>query len=63
MPVLTRKPEARGPVSVFVLPSKFRSPAYNYELKTIRRFDDFTCSQRTSSQTWSGQNLWKLCLW
>jgi len=35
MPVLTRKPEARGPVSVFVLPSKIRSPAYNYDLKTI----------------------------
>ena len=33
MPVSTREPEARGPV--FVLPSKIRSPAYNYDLKTI----------------------------
>ena len=43
MPVSTREQEARGPVSVFVLPSKIRSPAYNYDLKTIKRFDDFTC--------------------
>ena len=45
MPVSTREPEARGPVSVFVLPSKIRSPAYNYDLKTIKRFDNFICSQ------------------
>jgi len=63
MPVSTREPEARGSESVFVLPSKIRSPAYNYDLKTIKRFDDFTCSQRTSWQTWSGQNFWKLCFW
>jgi len=63
VPVSTREPEASGLVSVFVLPSKIRSPAYNYDLKTIKRFDDFTCSQRTSWQTWSGQNCWKLCFW
>jgi len=36
MPVSKRGPEARGPVSVFVLPSKIRSTAYNYDLKTIK---------------------------
>jgi len=35
MPVSTREPEARGPVSVFVLPSKIRSPVYNYDLKRL----------------------------
>jgi len=32
-------------------PGKIRSPAYNHDLKMIQRFDDFTCSQRTSWQT------------
>jgi len=29
---------------------------------TQRRLNDFACSQRTSWQTWFGQNCWKLCL-
>jgi len=37
MPASTREPEARGPVSVFVLPSKISRSAYNYDLKTIKQ--------------------------
>jgi len=58
MPVSKREPEARGPVSVFVLPSKSEALCTTM---TFKRCDDFTCSQRTSWQTWSGQNFWKLC--
>jgi len=63
MPVSTKETEAVGPVSIFVPPGKIRSPAYHHDLKTIKRFDDFTCSHRTSWQTWSGQNCRKLCFW
>jgi len=63
MQVSTREPDARGPVSVLVPPDEIslRSPAYNHDLKTIKQVDGFACSQRTSWQTWFGQNCSKLC--
>jgi len=65
MQVSTREPATRAPVSVFVPTGKIslRSPAYKHDLKPIKWFDDFTRSQRTSWQTWFGQNCWKLCFW
>jgi len=41
---------------------RYRS-SYNHGLRTIEWFDDFAWSQRTSWQTWFGQNCWKLCFW
>jgi len=52
-----------GPGISLSPPGKIRSPAYNHDLKTIKRCDDFACSQRTSWQTWSGQNCRTLCFW
>jgi len=65
MQVSTSEPDARGARIGLRAPGKIslRSIAYNHDLKTIKRFDDSTCSQRTSWQTWFGQNCWKLCFW
>ena len=40
-----------GLLSVFVFLGKIIEVPYNHDFKTIKWFDYFTCSQRTSLQT------------